>query len=96
MRPVLRAAAPVIAALEPTVASIDPLLEPLRQISAVLPAYAKDVSRGSRGLISATSTRFPQGQTAPNTPALRFAPVFTPHTCREPYPEPGESRELSC
>jgi hypothetical protein len=27
---------------------------------------------------------------------LRFAPVFTPHTCREPFPEPGESRELSC
>jgi phospholipid/cholesterol/gamma-HCH transport system substrate-binding protein len=96
IRPVIRAAAPVIAALEPTVASIDPLLEPLRRISAVVPDYAKDVGRGARGLISATSTRFPQGQTAPGNPALRFAPVFTPHTCREPYPEPGESRELSC
>jgi ABC-type transporter Mla subunit MlaD len=96
IRPVLRAAAPVIAGLEPTVASIDPLLEPLRRISALIPSYKKDVGRGARGLVSATSTRFPQGQTAPNQPALRFAPVFTPHTCREPYPDPGESRELSC
>jgi ABC-type transporter Mla subunit MlaD len=96
IRPVLRAAAPVIARLQPTVASIDPLLEPLRKISALVPDYAKDVGRGARGLISATTTRFPQGQTAPNNPALRFSPVFTPHTCREPFPEPGEPRELSC
>jgi phospholipid/cholesterol/gamma-HCH transport system substrate-binding protein len=96
MRPVLRAAAPVLAALEPTVAAIDPIREPLRRIVNILDPYSKDLSRAARGLVSATTTRFPQGQTAPGNPALRFGPVFTPTPCRDPFPKPGSTQGRPC
>jgi phospholipid/cholesterol/gamma-HCH transport system substrate-binding protein len=96
MRPVLREAAPVLAALEPTVAAINPIREPLRRIVAILDPYANDLSRAAQGLVSATTARFPQGQTAPGNPALRFGPVFTPTECRDPFPAPGSTLGRSC
>jgi ABC-type transporter Mla subunit MlaD len=96
LRPELRAAAPVLAALEPTIASIDPMLGPLRRLLRVLGPFEDDISRASQGLISATTARFPQGQTAPNNPALRFTPVFTDHPCRDPFPAPGSTLGRSC
>jgi phospholipid/cholesterol/gamma-HCH transport system substrate-binding protein len=96
MRPVLEAAAPVLAALEATVASVDPALEPLNRIVDVIRPYADDLSRAGQGLVAATSARFPQGQTAPGNPALRFAPIFTPAPCRDPFPEPGATEGRAC
>jgi phospholipid/cholesterol/gamma-HCH transport system substrate-binding protein len=96
MRPVLREAAPVLAALEPTVAAIDPIREPLQRIVDVLDPYVDDLNRAAQGLISATSARFPQGQTAPGNPALRFGPVFTPTECRDPFPAPGSTEGRAC
>jgi ABC-type transporter Mla subunit MlaD len=96
MRPVLRAATPVLAALEPTVAAIDPIRTPLRTFVRVLEPYEHDLTRAARGLVSATTARFPQGQTAPGNPALRFAPVFTPANCRDPLPKPGSTEAHSC
>ena len=96
IQPVLRAATPVLAALEPTVAAIDPIRVPLDNLVSVVTPYMKDLGRGARGLVSATTQRFPQGQTAPGNPALRFAPVFTPAPCRDVYPRPNSTVERSC
>ncbi|MGH2955120.1 MAG: MlaD family protein [Solirubrobacterales bacterium] len=99
IRPVLAAAAPILRALRPTVASLDPLLDPLRRLLDVVNPFQDDITRSARGLISATTTRFEQGQTAPGNPALRFSPVFTPpaaHRCREPFPAPGSTLEHRC
>ena len=91
LRPVLEAAIPVLAALEPTVASIDPLRKPLKQLTGTLERYAADVTQASRNVISATSVRYPEGNTAPGQPALRFVPVLTCHKHRNPYPAPGKA-----
>ena len=87
--PVLEAATPVIAALEPTVASIDPLLEPLTEFVGEISPYADDITAAAQGVLSATGVRYPEGQTAPDNPALRFSTVLTCHRPRDPYPEPG-------
>ncbi len=94
MNPVLRAAAPVLRDLRPTVASIEPLLEVLEQLVDRVAPYRDDIRAASEGVISATTTRYPGG-TAPDTSALRFVPILTCHTPREPYPDPGEARTHS-
>lgn len=96
MRPVLRAAAPVLRDLEPTVASIDPLLEPLEELLDTVNPFEDDITRSALGLVAATTARFEQGQTAGGNPALRFSASFGPHSCRDPFPEPGETLEHSC
>ncbi len=93
--PVLVAAAPILHDLRPTVASIKPLLGPLRRLVDGVAPYARDIRRAGKGIISATSNSIPVGQTAPNNPALRFAPIFTCHHARDPYPDPGEPLEHS-
>lgn len=94
MNPVLTEATPVMRALYPTVASIEPLLESLNTMVERVSPYADDIRASSQGLISATRTRYPGG-TAPDTSALRFAPIFTCHKPRDPYPGPGETRTHS-
>jgi len=91
INPVLAAAAPVLHDLRPTVASIKPLLGPLRKLVDTVAPYAQDIRLAGEGIVSATSDPVPVGQTAPNNPALRFAPVLTCHRARDPYPEPGET-----
>jgi ABC-type transporter Mla subunit MlaD len=95
IRPLLEGAAPVIASLAPTVATIDPLLKPLRELVDTLEPYDEDVTLGAQGLIEATTRRYPEGQTAPNSSALRFAPILTCHNARKPYPKPGTTRDHS-
>ncbi|MGI9020847.1 MAG: MlaD family protein [Solirubrobacterales bacterium] len=90
MNPVLRAAGPVLRELRPVVASIEPLLEVLDVLVERVAPYEGEIRAASEGLISATKTRYPGG-TAPDTSALRFAPIFTCHRPRDPYPEPGET-----
>ena len=96
MAPVIREAIPVLRALEPTVASVGPLLDSLKVLTSTLEPYDSDVTRGARGLVEATSVPFPGGQTAPNTPALRFSAVLSQHDCRDPFPKPNSTRERSC
>jgi len=95
LRPVIRAATPVIASLEPTVASINPLLKALTRLVDTITPYRQDFVRAGQGLIAATTKRFAAGQTAPNNPALRFAPVFTCARARDPYPAPNTTRQHS-
>jgi ABC-type transporter Mla subunit MlaD len=90
MNPVLASAPPVLRALRPTVASIEPLLEPLGALTDRIAPYADDIRISSEQLISATTTRYPEG-TSPGSSALRFAPIFTCHRPRQPYPAPGEA-----
>ena len=92
LRPVLREATPVIANLETTVATIDPLLKSLDRLTGTLDPYADDITTSAEQIISATSRRYAEGQTAPGNPVLRFAPVFSCHPHRNPYPKPGEAR----
>jgi|GEM_PF-4473173 len=89
LRPVIAAAAPVLARLEPTVASINPLLRPLGRLVRTVRPYRRDFSRAGRWVVSASTKRFDEGQTAPGNPALRFMPVFTCEGGRTPYPPPG-------
>jgi ABC-type transporter Mla subunit MlaD len=96
MAPVIREAIPVLRALEPTVASVGPMLDSLRVLVSTLAPYDRDLTKGARGLIEATSVPFPGGQTAPNTPALRFSAVLTNEGCRDPFPKPNTTRERSC
>ncbi len=93
--PVLVAAAPILHDLRPTVASIKPLLGPLRRLVDGVAPYARDIRLAGKGIISATDNSIPVGQTASGNPALRFAPIFTCHHARDPYPEPGEPLEHS-
>jgi ABC-type transporter Mla subunit MlaD len=95
LRPVIRAATPVIASLEPTVASINPLLKPLARLVDTITPYRQDFARAGKGLVAATTKRFAAGQTAPNNPALRFAPVFTCAGGRDPFPAPNTTRQHS-
>jgi ABC-type transporter Mla subunit MlaD len=95
INPVLAAAAPVIEGLQPTVASIKPLLGPLRELVDGIAPYARDIRLAGEGILAATDNSIPVGQTAPGSPALRFAPVLTCHRARDPYPDPGETLEHS-
>jgi hypothetical protein len=95
INPVLVAAAPILHDLRPTVASIKPLLGPLRRLVDGVAPYSRDIRLAGKGIIAATDNSIPVGQTAPNNPALRFAPVFTCHQARDPYPKPGEPLEHS-
>lgn len=92
LRPVLRAATPVIAALEPTVATIDPLRRPLNRLTGTLDPYENDITRAAGNIIAATRLGYAEGQTAPNSATLRFAPIFACHPNRNPYPKPGVAR----
>lgn len=95
LRPVIRAATPVIESLEPTIASINPLLRPLNRLVDTVNPYSKDFARAGKGVTAATTTKFPGGQTAPNNPALRFAPILTCAGGREPFPKPNTTRSHS-
>ena len=89
--PPLQLAAPQLYELYTTAAGLEPLSRPLSAVAAQLSPYTDEISAASRGVVSATSVRYPQGQTAPNNSALRFIPVLSCHHARDPYPEPGES-----
>lgn len=95
LRPVIVAATPVVASLQPTVASINPLLNALGKLVHTVNPYSKDFARAGKGIVSATTKKFDAGQTTPNNPALRFAPILTCSGGREPYPAPNTTRSHS-
>ena len=95
LQPVIRAATPVMSALEPTVASTGPLLAALGKLVGTMTPYRRDFVRAGRGIVAATTERFNAGQTAPNNPALRFAPILTCAKARDPYPRPNTTRRHS-
>jgi phospholipid/cholesterol/gamma-HCH transport system substrate-binding protein len=92
LRPVLAAATPVLAGLQPTVASISEVVEPLDLLVSTVEPYAEDIRVSAEQVISATSKKLPTKDPAGTQNAvLRFAPIFSCHTGRNPYPEPGET-----
>jgi ABC-type transporter Mla subunit MlaD len=92
LRPVLEAATPVLAALQPTVASINEVVEPLDLLVSTVEPYAEDIRISAEQVISATSTKASTADPAGTQNAvLRFAPIFSCHTNRNAYPEPGET-----
>lgn len=95
LRPVLRQATPVVRALQPTVAAVDVMVGPLDTLVSGIEPFARDITIGSEQLISATRTLFPNsGEGVPAgemSSALRFAPIFSCHSNRNPYPGPGEA-----
>lgn len=91
LNPVLRKAAPLLRRIRPAIASLDPFVEALNPIVTIVTPYRDDIRRAGLGFISATDNSYPEGATAAGNPALRFSPVLTCHTARDPYPEPGET-----
>jgi phospholipid/cholesterol/gamma-HCH transport system substrate-binding protein len=93
--PVLRAQRPLFRALYPTAASLDPLFADLEEVVDTLAPYEEDIAAGGEALAAATENFYPQGQTAPDNPALRYTPILTCHRARNPFPDPGEARQDS-
>lgn len=91
VNPVLKLARPQLYALYPTVASLEPLVTALSTTVQTLTPYEQEITLSGELATSATSVIYPEGQTAPGNPALRFVPVFTCQRPRDPYPDPGES-----
>jgi virulence factor Mce-like protein len=89
--PVVKLAAPPFAALYTPVAALEPILTSMRTTVDALAPYSEDFARAGKWVASATSVSFPEGQTAPNNPALRVFPVFGCNRGRDPYPKPGEA-----
>ena len=88
---VLAQAPQAMVALRAPVIEAGPAANALTPIGEELDKYRSDMLAGVKGLEAVTSKIYPDGATAPNNPALRFAPVFTCHTARNPYPDPGQS-----
>ncbi len=86
--PVLEGSAPQFAALYPVIASLLPFLDSLTPIIDAIEPYEEEIVAGSRGLISASKTLFPEGQSAPGANALRFGAILFCATARNPYPPP--------
>jgi phospholipid/cholesterol/gamma-HCH transport system substrate-binding protein len=89
--PVLQLVGPRLYDLYPVVAAIEPIIEPLQQTLDVILPYDGDITLAAEGIASATGVKYPQGQTAPNNPALRFIPVINCARARDPYPAPGQA-----
>ncbi len=95
LRPVLIRATPVIRGLETTVLAVDEMAGPLDELVTGIAAYRRDIKLGSQHLISATSAKFahtePDGSVPPGqmSSSLRFTPIFSCHSNRNPYPGPG-------
>lgn len=93
--PALKALAPQFSALYPVVATLLPMLDSLDVVVDEIAPYADEIRLGSEGLISASRTLFPEGQTAPGSGALRFGHVAFCATARNPFPEPGAAVDNS-
>ncbi len=93
--PVLEALAPQFTSLYPVVASLLPMLDSLDGVVDAIVPYQKEIKRGAEGLIEASKTQYPEGQTAPGTNALRFGIVLLCAVARNPYPEPGTAIDNS-
>ncbi len=72
---------------------LGPTVEQITAITDVLSAYRADLLAGVKGLEAVTTKTYAEGFTAPGHPGLRFGPVFTCGTPRNPYPAPGTSRQ---
>jgi ABC-type transporter Mla subunit MlaD len=89
--PVLELGRPQIYDLYPTVASMEPLIVALDKSVAELEPYETEISLSGQWAESATGVFYPEGQSHPNNPALRFVTVLGCHTNRDPFPDPGEA-----
>lgn len=80
-------------ALRGPVQLLGPTVAPITAITDVLTAYRADLLAGVKGLEAVATKPYAEGFTAPGHPALRFGPIFTCGTPRNPYPAPGTSRQ---
>lgn len=80
-----------MAALAGPTRDTGPAAAALSPITDELSKYKSDLLAGVHGLQAVTSRVYPDGATAPNNPALRFAPILGCHRGRDPYPAPGQS-----
>jgi ABC-type transporter Mla subunit MlaD len=89
--PLLKRTGPALYDLYPVAAALDPILTPLGSILDTIVPYSDDITLAGEYVTSATGRPYPQGQTAPDNPALRFVPIIGCHHARNPYPKPGEA-----
>lgn len=76
-------------ALNGPVDLVPPLVDDIDAILGVLLPYKADLRTGVAGLTASTSIPFPEGVTAPGSPAIRAMPSIACSAKRNPYPEPG-------
>lgn len=95
VNPVLDTTRPVLRNIFPILTGIEPLLDDVGVVVDNVSPYDKDIALSGQRLAEATSRAFPQGL-ASGAPMGRVVPVLTPHTCRNPYPGPGEALDDSC
>ncbi|MBA2763416.1 MAG: hypothetical protein H0U42_01840 [Thermoleophilaceae bacterium] len=88
--PALELADPVLRALYPGAASLLPAIEPVRPVADELAQYDREIRLFGEGAVSVTDNR-PETGAAPGQPAVRFAPILTCATEREPFPKPREA-----
>ena len=88
-RPVVERARPLVRELRDPAGSLAPLAEPLAPLRSYLARYPEEIVLAPTGFLRWGGFRYPDGR-APGARAIRFAPVFTCHRARDPYPEPGE------
>lgn len=93
--PALAAARPVIYGLYPTITSLGPLNEDLDLLKATVDPYKPEIAESGLRLSDATSHLYDKGL-ASGAPAGRVVPVLTPHSCRNPIPDPGEAEGDEC
>lgn len=93
-RPVLAPAGPLLIELRPTAGLLAPLANPLDSLAVHLAPYERELFLAPDGFVRWGQFTYPDGQ-APGHRAVRFAPVFTCHRGRTPYPKPGEALEHS-
>jgi ABC-type transporter Mla subunit MlaD len=89
--PVLRAARPVVFELFPTMTALGPLNADLDVLIETIEPYTDEVTQAGLRLANATSVKVDTGR-LPGAPAGRVVPVFTPHPCLNPIPDPGEAQ----
>lgn len=93
--PTLAAARPVIYGLFPTMTALGPLNEDLKILMATVEPYKREIAQAGKRLSNATSHLFDKGL-ASGAPAGRVVPVFTPHSCINAIPDPGEAQGDEC
>jgi ABC-type transporter Mla subunit MlaD len=88
--PVLRGGLPLLGALDPLSRSLQPFIGPLVPIAHYFAPYRDDIVGGLANLADTGLGKYQIGQ-APGTAAIRFTPIFTCMTGRDPYPAPNQA-----
>jgi hypothetical protein len=87
--PVLRSGVPLLSAANPLSRTLKPFIDPLVPIARYFSPYKDDIVGALAGLADTGTGKYNVGL-AYGKGAIRFTPVFTCMTGRDPYPTPNQ------